>query len=347
MSILDSIKGTRKLSFNHWRYRLLHWAFNVKNPDPKNIATTGMPKYLYTHFCPLFHLTNLIAILSPVILFIKVMVVLGKAFAAATAAVAESPIWAKIGNFLAKFKPARKPVDPYAPPPPKKRRPEVERRATISFMIEWTGNYENPDPFWTTYGHNYETLTEAEVKALFVEYMPKILAAREESRIRKEKRKQRMIFWINFSRVFIKWSLNVFYVLLSAAALYGLIWIAGPAWSTLCWVAGGIYWLFTDVGCLSVLWFIAKMVFFVLLFGGTVALLMRLGWIQKFGEVAGDGLSKLAPPFYVVGRFFDWIGKCCEKFIEFCKMFYEENCPPIKLVTDEEAAIAEVAEKED
>ena len=34
MSILDSIKEERKLSFNHWRYRILHWAFNAEPPDP-------------------------------------------------------------------------------------------------------------------------------------------------------------------------------------------------------------------------------------------------------------------------------------------------------------------------
>ena len=48
MSILDSIKGQRKLSFDCWRYRLLHWCFNVENPDVQFFQRTGLPKFLYS-----------------------------------------------------------------------------------------------------------------------------------------------------------------------------------------------------------------------------------------------------------------------------------------------------------
>src|SRR5690348_8046854 len=70
MSIIS--KEERRLSLKHWRYRLLHWCFNVEPNPGSNI--TILPKFLYTHYCPLFHLTNLIAILLPFIILIKILV---------------------------------------------------------------------------------------------------------------------------------------------------------------------------------------------------------------------------------------------------------------------------------
>lgn len=70
--ILEAIKGEKKMSFHHWRYRLLHWAFGEKADTPEQ---SGLPRFLYTHYCPLFHLTNLIAIFAPAILFVKLVCV--------------------------------------------------------------------------------------------------------------------------------------------------------------------------------------------------------------------------------------------------------------------------------
>jgi ABC-type multidrug transport system fused ATPase/permease subunit len=302
MSILDSIKGTRKLSFGHWRYRLLHWAFNVKNPDPKNPAATGMPKFLYTHFCPLFHLTNLIAILSPLILFIKVLAVLGRAFVAGLEAIPTE----KIGKAISWFKPTRQ-DRPATVVVKRKRSAAAETRGCVSFCCEWTESANTFEYFWACHGKMFETLTREQVEVIFNEYYPKVIEARQRAKIRKDKLRERLIFWTNFSRVFIKWALNVFYFALTLGVLYGVFVVAEPVWDGLCWFGRGVYWLFTDAGSLAAAWFMAKMVFWTLLVTAGFVALFRIGFMQKFAEVVFDGMAKLAPPFYLIGRFFAWV----------------------------------------
>lgn len=342
MSILDSIKGTRKLSFNNWRYRLLHWTFNVKNPDPKNPASTGMPKFLYTHFCPLFHLTNLIAILSPIILFIKIMCIVFKAFVAGVKAIPFKNVTKRLPKF--KFS-----TDIDKSSIKHKRTPDIEAKAVVNFCCEWGYEVDDSfDRFWYIHNSNFgfEELDREKVEAIFKEYYPKVIAARKLSQIKKEKLKERLIFWTNFSRVFIKWALNVFYFLLAAAVFYFMYLIAGSVWDFLCWFGNGIYWMFTDKDSLSFMGFMLGMVFVAISMIAIQVFLFRIGFMRKFGDVLGDGLMKLAPPFYLIGKFFGWIGRGWNNLVDFCKMFYEENCPPIVLVSEEEAAIESIVEQE-
>ena len=338
MSILDSIKGQRKLSFRHWRYRLLHWTFGVKDADPKRPQDTGLPKYLYTHFCPLFHLTNLIAILSPIILFIKIVKVVALAFIAGFNGIP----WEKIGKLVPSMPKAPPSDQPAVQLVKRKRSAATENRATVNLCCDW----DNTDfvTFWGTHGPMYETMTRDEVEVVFKEWMPKVIEARNRSKVRKDKMRERLIFWTNFSRVFSKGFLNVFYFLLAAAALYIMYYVAGPVWDGLCWFAKGVYWLFTDAGSLSFLLLLGKVLFFMAVLFGGFYVLAKVGFIQRFVTSVGNGLAYLSPPFYLVGRFFDWLKGGWDSVVEFVSMFYEENCPPIILVTPEEAAVEAVAE---
>ena len=67
-----SIFGEKRISLKHWRYRLLHWCFNVR--DIELPEDSPLPDYLYSHYCPFFHLTNFIALFSLPILTIKSLV---------------------------------------------------------------------------------------------------------------------------------------------------------------------------------------------------------------------------------------------------------------------------------
>lgn len=338
MSILESIKGERKLSFDCWRYRLLHWTFNVKDPDPKRPQDTGMPKFLYTHFCPLFHLTNLIAILSPLILCLKIAVVIFKAIGYATRGVP----WGKMKAAFNKLKLKRNQdvhVAAYIPTA------EDERLMAIKDICEWESGIEFIH-FWNARFVRYNILKQEDVEKIFNETMPKVMEARKRAKARKDKLRERMIFWTNFSRVFIKWSLNAFYIGLVMFVLYGLYLVAGPAWDLVSWIASGIYSLFTDEVSLGVLWAGCKIALWGAVFIGITYALCRLGWIQRFADALLAGLSKLCPPFYLVGYLFGWIGSGFRSVKEFVSMFYEENCPPIVLVSSEESLVEAVAEKE-
>ena len=344
MSILESIKGERRLSMNHWRYRLLHWCFNVK--APKNISDPldcELPKFLYTHYCPLFHLTNLIAILSPLVLLIKVIVVLCKATAACFKAIP----WHKIKAAFASLKVEKR--EEVEKPAPKKTAAQ-ERREVIECICTWRkANSHKTDfkSFWAWCCSHFKVLSQCEVEVIYSEYLPKIIEAEERAAARKKRLREALIFWSNFSRVFIKWALNIFYVLLSVLAIYGVYLAAGPVWDALCWLGEAIVWLFSSDGFTSVLWGMAKVVFWSGVFFGLGYGFFRSGMAGKFAEVAGKGLKKCAPPFYLVGSFFAWIGRCWRATMEFIEVFYEENCPMITIVTPEEEKIEQIATGED
>jgi len=351
MSILSSLKEERKLSFSHWRYRLLHWAFSVDTKKITHPSQTGLPMFLYTHYCPLFHLTNLIALLSPFILLFRVLAVVFWAFIGAVSMIDLSPLWPYVEKFFAMFKlPDRPATEPPPPPPPCKHK---ERSTLLSLLAgEWTGKADEPgfDRFWGAYGRHFQALTEDEAKAVYMEVMPKVLDARERHRQRKEAFRQRLIFWTNFSQVFLKWALNVAYVLLAIGLAYGLFVVAVPAFNGVCWVCstvcGFFAGLFSDASFFNALKFLAKVFFYLLLAGGVIFGVvwggLKVGFYQRFAALCHQGLVTISPPFFVVGRFFSWVGKCWDAALEFVAMFYEENCPKVTIVTEEEAILDKV-----
>lgn len=61
-----------------------------------------------------------------------------------------------------------------------------------------------------------------------------------------------------------------------------------------------------------------------------------------FGTVVDKGilgLSVLSIPLYVAWILMQWIWKRLVVIHEFIEMFYEENCPPITLISSEEALV--------
>ncbi len=152
MGILESIKSHKKMSFNHWRYRILHWAFNIKNPEfhPDAMSPNGLPKFLYTHYCPLFHLTNLIALLSPLILGIRFFILVVSALSAVLDLIPFKKIFALLPSLP---KPSEK----------EKQEPKLtledERRKIINkICMDWNGYaFES---FWCSVGHHFILLTK-------------------------------------------------------------------------------------------------------------------------------------------------------------------------------------------
>jgi len=342
MSILASIKGEKKLSFGNWRYRLLHWCFNVKDADPKRPQDTGLPKFLYTHYCPLFHLTNLIAILSPLVLFIKVMAVIVKAAVSATAAID----WSKL-DCLVSWMRSSKCTSVNIGITFSKRTPEEERMLLLEYCRKWNPLAEDDfEAFWAARSLKFETLSKDEVEFLYREFMPKIAYARLEGEQRRAALREKLIFWTNFSRVFIKWGLNVFYVFLTIGVAYLAYLASVPVWHVLTWIADGILWLFTDEGSLDFLKMFAKTMAWLVVGAGTGILLARISWLQNFGSLCYKGCVVLSPPFYLLGKFGGWVADGVVHFLDFAAMFYEENCPTITIISEEEAVIEKIIEKE-
>jgi hypothetical protein len=332
MSILDSIKEERKLSFNHWRYRILHWAFNAEPPDPKilGLNVNGIPTFLYTHYCPLFHLTNLIALLSPLILFFRVVWLVLRALYSCIDLIP----WGKIRAFIVSFLPEKVEKEKCRP----ELTAEMERRVCIKYICEWSGDLEG---FLKCYCFTF--LTKEDMFDIYNEYMPKVIVARQEAELRRKKWRERIIFWTNFSQVFIKWALNVFYFGLTVL-MFGLVYlIAYPVFSFMCWLPEFVVWLFEDGVSWMFLWYIGKLLLWATLVMGIISVLVRTGVAGKFFATLFQGLKFISPPAFVFTVPFNWMKTAIVNTAEFIAMFYEENCPPITIISEDEAVVESVA----
>lgn len=331
MKWLESIKGEKKLSLNHWRFRILHWCFSTTKEDSK------LPNFLYTHYCPLFHLTNLIAIFSPLIFVVKLTwfvlaqilkIIFNIAFFIESAF--------KKFHLRSKEKPAKKLSA--------EEEILVNKNKEIKHIYNIIKNYDEDHDFKYFWYHNggcFNVLEKNEVKEIVENYLDKLINAKKRARERKEKFQSQMVFFVNFSRIFIKGFLNVFYFALFLTVLY----------STIKWILPGLYygalqtvdlfkllltfnWL--KFGSDSIYWFIRG-----------CAVLLAVFVIVKIAQflIVVPIFKKALIPFSLIGNiilaFGKWIDNLLSNAIEFISMFYEENCPPIVIVSDEEAEIEE------
>lgn len=324
MNILESIKEERQLSMNHWRYRLLHWCFSCENPRPFN---TGLPSYLYSHYCPLFHLTNLIAILSPIILVAKVIFAIGFAFLMALAHIVE-----KIREYWPSWKSSN---DTPAAEPTEEQLIEKQRDFLLSVMKKPEFWYLNFEEFWKAWHNKLDKLNKDEVEQTYNHWKAKITVALEEAKLRRERFRKYLLFWTNFSRVFIKWGLNIFYIALAAVSFYIMAHIAVPIFDFICYIIDLL------VNSNPVPFFLALLKFTGLFFVSAVGLmgLLKFKLCQKFLSLAWKGMVLASPPFTLVLDMFKalygWFKGGMDSVCEFISVFYEENCPPIKIVKEE------------
>jgi hypothetical protein len=361
---MKSIKGTRKMSFNHWRYRLLHWVFCVK--DPKN---SGLPKFLYTHYCPLFHLTNGLVIFLPLIVAARIVIAAIMFVGSVIATIIH--LLGKGLDFVWKF------IEPFLPKKPEKpaeetnaelivetaekmlarfRQEEVQKirkRIINSILIEKQRDFNK---FWSENGLVRTKLEKESVIIIWEENLEEVLEAERLRDERKKKLAADFAFWINCSRGFFKFVLNLIYVCLASIVAYITFRYGWAALASVIWVIGGIYhfvtttdwpWLITNVFKYTLI-----VVGVTLTVAGIVWLisLIRFAFNERNKERIGVCIDVAFMPLDLMGAILGAIRKTIHKMFsnlgEFIGMFYEENCPPIVIVDDLQAEIAEIANVE-
>ncbi len=372
MSIMDSIKADRKLTLNHWRYKLLHWTFGINPSCPED---SNLPPMFYTHYCPLFHLTNLITIFSPLILCVKIaiaifMVVGGLAnmfgrFCGATCKVVARNIPKRKEKAKVKAKKKSKEEVEAENADVKKRmerlmakqkaeqeaKVQAQLRSIPTLMAKTIKNcgincVKDFDVFW--HFANTEDLSEcekSEIEKVWQTYSEKFAAAHEASLARKAKLRQQMIFWVNFSRVFIKLFLNVFYAALTVLVAYISVFYVAPL---LMWVGAGLYTLLSHMAQVDWLRVISLVMYWTfnafLLIGMFVLLYKVIRWSRT--TIFVKAYDTIAPPVTAIYEAADATLSYCYKWFggvyDFVGMFYEENCPAIEIVSEEDAAVASV-----
>ncbi len=359
--VFEVIHAERKMSLNNWRYRLLHWTF-ATDPDrlwrdANGCVHSPLPNYLYTHYCPLFHLTNLIALLSPAILLIKLLWACG-----VVGVYVAKKIIAGIQKGITVYQALRPQPKPEADTESdaeilKKHKEKVHNKELHSIpgllvkLAKWDTCYlTHFDCFFdkitdVCYIDRIWLLSKEEVKKIWDETAPKITAALEAQKARKEKMRNRILFWVNFSRVFIKGVLNLFYLTLFAGVLY-ITYLYG--WPCCKIIGSAAVWAVVALLSLDWLGCLIGLGRFLLGVAIGIATIGGISWLLYKFVPLNIIWQKTCPPFIAVNDAFLAICRYIKNIVvgtcEFITLFYEENCPPITIIDETESAITEEIE---
>lgn len=336
MNILASIKSNKRMSLSHWRYRILHWCFGEKVNNP---SESGLPRFLYSHYCPLFHLTNLIAILLPFILFTKICFGISMGIYKALSIVPWETILCKAWDLI----PSKK-VKPELTKEEKRALSlDVERAYILSEMTCVKYGMEDFEKFWSLHCFGFLNLNKDEAKQFYLTNIKKIIEVRERKKEQQKILQDRMIFWANFSHIFLRWFFNIIYVGLAVLVGWVLIVIIPFVFFSL---ISFVHFLLT-VDILPILILVGGWLVRIVMVVGAcmipIYVIYRSPILKKCMGVVVSSATLASPTLTLFGQLitvpFGWISNSFTNTCEFVKMFYKENCPIITIVLKEDEEI--------
>lgn len=337
MSMLEgfiaAIKGPKKLSLNHWRYRLLHWFANV---EVTHADQSELPRCLYTHYCPLFHLTNLMVFFAPFLFVFRLLIqlfIIIAPYIGAGLYVVSKIVEAIIATL--KLPERAKVAAPVEPEVVDEELLELMRRREINsiprLMLK-LGSDRDFDDFWYKFSSKFKVLKCGDAAIHWTKFREEILAAQEKSKERRKKLNEQLVFWVGFSKAFIQALMWVAYGALGLGVVYvTLFWIV-PFVAWLAYIMLTVDWLFVS-------WVLLKVFIGAGMLIGAIYLLFRSMKSERVRKYVAPPVSIVAE---VSGAVFVSVMKVIGGTIDFVHMFYENNCPPITIVEDAEATIASV-----
>jgi len=366
--MLEKIKADKTRTMKFWRIRLLHWAFSE---DAKRPQDSSLPIFLYTKECPLFWLTNGIVLISPLILYCKVFgacaVVIYRILnkyvfkpAVVVCGMMGDAIVNKWNDWLAK---ANKKVE--AAEEVVKADKTVVRKLLKKILI-YDLNKQDVDSksmldfkqYWHTHAHRYagdlrgtaytheEMLVELE--DMHGKIAPIMIRAKKARLEKKAARDARILQFVHISQVVCKVVVNVLWVGLFGTAAWVTFAFGIP---TITWIGSTVamMWNWFDSG--SILDFIGWITLWGLKIGGAATMLFGVVYglfKMKIVNTVYDTTAKAVSPF---GSAFvgvcGYIKRAAEDFLDFCSIFYSNNCPNVTIVeidSDEEAIEEEIGE---
>lgn len=351
MTLLSYIKRDREMDFTHWRYRLLHWTFGI-NPTSKE--DSAMPGFMYTHYCPLFHITNILAIVFPLVFLIRFcvacIVITGKASKAVVETLfpfIQKPFQALVLYAQNKREAALKAymaTEQYAEL--QKQKIVSEEKARVVYLYDLhNGDLEYLKQYFLD-GFKYLSVAEAvsivqglkDKEDKLIE-LHKLRAIADEAR-RKELA-ERMVFWIRFSQIFVKGLTTLVIGAATLGLVYSLYLIIPLIVSALVMVTVATWAFLGDfVSALMTVslagLFATAIKYAVLICLGLLGITAVIYGAIKAGPSVGNAIGRwFATPISIVKSIFnagvDASVTGVESIFEFCIALYEDNCPTIKL----------------
>lgn len=314
-NIFASIHQEKRLSMSHWRFRLLHWCFNEGNPKTKH--DSDLPNFLYEHYCPLFHLTNFIAIFSPIIFLFRVSaaVVIGlwNSFA--------QPVIDYISEKAYQQRKVKEDTKEY----------KLNQFKSILLHHIKNGYVYDFDHLFKCYAYDLE---EEECREVYDSIIKAINDAKARKEEIKKRRYDQMVFWSNIGKTFVAWLMYVLYVSLFVASIYAVILLINPLIGLIKFIFSADYsWVIPTLFVLGKLLLLFSVVFVV------TYILIR----AEFMQPVRTGLKSCVLPFTILSSAVKYLFfipvNCVNTIKEFISVFYSENCPRITIVSDEEEEI--------
>jgi len=315
----NRIKGERVLTLSHWRYRLLHWFFKT---NPTTVEQSPLPKAFYTHYCPLFWFSTLILLISP---FVWIFRKSGDLVRWA------GPFFEKVADWLITHCWPKTPL-PTQEDQVKLEAKEKERHLRRS-MIEYILAGDSFKSFWTVVGKHFSQ----EPKVWGQEWnaiRDSVLSAAAEKKALEEKRKQQMIFWVNFTRTGVRGFLKIVYFLVAVGVFYFTVFYVAPL---LIAVAGCIWEALTELYSVN-WWSVLKWGMGALISSSVLAGILVPTWIyfsnrwqqrKTMTQEYQRGPGFLRRKVRALGRKVNGFLVLGATLIE---TIYEDNCPPVKIV---------------
>ena len=331
MSILDAIHAERKLTLKHWRFRLLHWCFNQR--DVEFVSDSDLPRYLYSHYCPLFHITNFIALFSWLIAAIKIT------------------SWCVKGSWrlFSKINWGFMSVDLFAIF--KVRRQRVERIPTREELVssQWgtferrirsdedTGSFER---FWERHSLLFSFIDEAEAKAEFERLQEVIKAENERKEILRKRVDKIVMAFVTLGRVCVKGIFNLSAVAGAALIVWAVYSFTGPVTDFIVFFAQDVWSFLVSIEIMSVMKTGLTILGITALITGIVLLTRKREAPQGLYDFSVKAGNTIAWPFVSILKILwmplNFIGIGILKAKEFVEVFCENNCPPITIIDEEE-----------
>lgn len=320
--MFELIKAERKLSYSNWRYRLLHWTFDIK---VKNNVLRGplLPQYLYTHYCPLFHLTNILFVLSPLILLFKLLFKFLYYIGICGTKILESfrkfqirSIHIGVSNVDVDVEMGKQ----------KEKRRIISELKRYNFL--WSGDKQKAY-IMEFFGCKF--LSEDEVYDFYLDACKKIIAANELAEQKRKLCQERILLFINLSRVVIKTVLTIVSVVSICVVGYALIFYGIPLFVGLCSFMLSLL-QFTASNLLEIIiGTVVATTLLIVVFG-----LLSIVQNDKY-EINNTIMKGVCAPFQFIGKMFN-IGA------DFISQVYEDNCPPITIVSETDELISEISD---
>lgn len=324
---------------NHWRYQALHWAYDIKKGQKHS------DERYYTRYCPLFHMTNLIAVMFIPILIFKVIRALVMGTIAALSVVGtvmDRTVGVLVRKWIASRAQTRRSKQE-EPAEQEMSTKEIRKRQKAAEIRELYVHLRGKDR--ATFFEDFNNLrycvrlnhvSTDEMKEIWEEEKDKYERAKVISDARRKKLQAKLVFWVRFSEIFIKGLLNTLYVVLAAAVAYGTYAFGWPIVATVAsWIYTLAMWMW-NTDYILVGKFILKCISGIVSLGIVGFLGYKLG-VPMAKKVAVSALPPVRLVRGVCVAFGTYVRDIVTSVREFWAMYYHNNCPRITVVKEEKA----------